>query len=65
LTQATYEDYRLSVTFRVQLPIHAGIWLRHRHSALGPRIEIFESKNPRAFTGSVLIGGRRSQGKTL
>jgi hypothetical protein len=58
LTQATYEDYRLSVTFRVQWPIHAGIWLRHRHSALGPRIEIFESKNPRAFTGSVLIGGR-------
>jgi hypothetical protein len=58
LTQATYEDYRLSVTFRTVWPIHAGIWLRHRHSAPGPRVEIFESKNPRAFTGSVLIDGK-------
>jgi hypothetical protein len=57
-TEALYKDYRLSVTFRAAWPIRAGISLRYWYSSYGPRVEIFESKNPRAFTGSVLIDGR-------
>ncbi len=57
-TEAIYEDYLLSVTFRTTRPIHAGIWLRAAGSELGPRVEIFdppEADKPTAFTGSVWV----------
>ena len=50
-TEATYENYLLTVTFRATWPIHAGIWLRGAGSQQGPRIEINDSKT--ALTGSV------------
>jgi len=46
------------VTFQATWPIHAGIWLRAEGSELGPRIEIFENKNPASFTGSVWVPGK-------
>jgi hypothetical protein len=57
-TEALYGDYQLSVTFRAAWPIRAGIWLRTTESNRGPRIEIFESREPQAFTGSVLASGK-------
>ena len=57
-TQAEYEDYLLAVTFRATWPIHAGIWLRAADSQRGPRIEIFDSHKPEAFTGSVSVPGK-------
>jgi len=54
-TMTTYQDYLLTVTFRAAWPIHAGIWLRTAGPDLGPRIEIFESRKPLAFTGSVWL----------
>ncbi|MHC4060317.1 MAG: 3-keto-disaccharide hydrolase [Planctomycetota bacterium] len=54
-TNDMYSDYLLAVTFRAAWPIHAGIWLR---DANGPRIEIFQSRKPEAFTGSVWIPGK-------
>ncbi|MHC4593435.1 MAG: family 16 glycoside hydrolase [Planctomycetota bacterium] len=57
-TQAVYEDYLLAVTFRATWPIHAGIWLRAADSRRGPRIEIFDSREPEAFTGSVSVPGK-------
>ena len=54
-TEAVYEDYQLAVTFRADWPVHAGIWVRGRG---GPRVEIFDSKTPEAFTGSISLPGR-------
>jgi hypothetical protein len=54
-TTEAFTDYLLAVTFRSTWPIHAGIWLR---DANGPRIEIFESRRPEAFTGSIWMPGR-------
>jgi hypothetical protein len=54
-TSEVFTDYLLAVTFRTTWPIHAGIWLR---DANGPRIEIFESRKPEAFTGSIWMPGR-------
>jgi len=54
-TEAVYEDYLLAVTFRATWPIHAGIWLRAADSERGPRIEIFDSHKPAAYTGSVWV----------
>jgi hypothetical protein len=53
-TSEAFTDYLLAVTFRTTGFIHAGIWLR---DANGPRIEIFESRKPEAFTGSIWIPG--------
>ena len=57
-TQALYQDYLLAVTFRATWPIHAGIWLHAEDSRHGPRIEIFDSREPEAFTGSVSVPGK-------
>ncbi len=61
-TKAEYEDYLLAVTFQATWPIHAGIWLRgvgaEQGSERGARIEIFDSKKPMAFTGSVYVLGK-------
>jgi len=54
-TDAVYEDYLLTVTFRATWPIHAGIWLRGTASERGPRIEIFEDRKASAFTGSIRV----------
>lgn len=58
-TKQQYEDYLMAVTFQASWPIHAGIWLRgagkDQEMEKGIRIEIFESKKPLAFTGSVSI----------
>ena len=56
-SEAEYEDYLLVVTFRAAWPIHAGIEVRGGESKPGPRIEIFQSDKPPAFTGSVLAPG--------
>ena len=57
-TDAVYEDYLLTVTFRATWPIHAGIWLRGTGSQRGPRIEIFENRKASAFTGSIWVPGK-------
>ncbi len=57
-TKAEYEDYLLALTFQATWPVHAGIWLRGAGSENGARIEIFDSKKPIAFTGSVWVQGK-------
>jgi hypothetical protein len=57
-TEAAYENYLLAVTFRATWPVRAGIWLRGEGSRNGPRVEIFESKQPIAFTGSLRVPGK-------
>lgn len=61
-TKDEYEDYLLAVTFQATWPIHAGIWLRgtgaEQDAEKGARIEIFDSGQPMAFTGSVIVKGK-------
>lgn len=57
-SQSARGDYQLAVTFRAEWPLHAGVWLSATDAEPGPRVEIFESREPRAFTGSVRVGGK-------
>jgi len=57
-SEAQYEDYLMAITFRVEMPVHAGIWLRATDAARGPRLEIFKHAKPAAFTGSVGLPGK-------
>ena len=58
LTKAEYQDYLLAVTFRVDGPINAGIWLHNCESQPGPRIEILDGAELTAYTGSVFVPGK-------
>jgi len=58
LSKEIYDDYLLAVTFRADWPIHAGIWIAWTEETAGPRVEIFESRELPAFTGSVLVPGK-------
>ena len=57
-SDAPYGDFRLSVTFRWQGPVQAGIWLRGQPSTPGPRVEIFASRQTPAAAGSVHVPGK-------
>lgn len=57
-TRASFENYLLAVTFRADWPIRAGCWLRHTAAAPGPRVEIGDMQDPRAYTGSLRLPGQ-------
>ncbi|MHC4755982.1 MAG: family 16 glycoside hydrolase [Planctomycetota bacterium] len=59
LSDAVYGDYLLSVTFRANWPVRAGIWLRSDDGSEGIRVEILESKKPVAYTGSIRVSDKR------
>jgi len=54
-TEAEYEDFLLAVTFRVERPIDAGIWVRGDSSKPGARVEILQSDKPHAYSGSLSV----------
>jgi len=54
-TQATYDNYLLSVTFRTTGLVRAGIWLKDQN---GPRVEIFNQSSPPASPASVYLPGK-------
>jgi len=58
LTESLYRDYLLSVTFKAEGILHAGIQLCFSKQNPGPRIEIFQGEQNQAFTGSLWIPER-------
>jgi len=50
-TEAEYEDFLMAITFRVEKPVDAGIWVRGEAA----RVEILQSDKPNAYSGSVLV----------
>jgi hypothetical protein len=58
-SDAEYESYRLSLTFRVDRPLRAALLLRAGESDRGSRVEILDIDNPPAATGSVFVPGGR------
>lgn len=57
-TAASQGDFRLSVTFRCEGPLKAGIWLRGQPAAPGPRVEVIPSAGKAAACGSVYVPGK-------
>ena len=54
-SDAEYDDYLMAVTFRVERPVDAGIWVRSDGSRPGVRVEILQNAEPKARSGSVLV----------
>ncbi len=57
-TDAVYEDFLLTATFKCAGPVLGGLWLRHREGKPGPRVGIFDGAGLQHATGSVQIPGR-------
>ena len=58
LSEATFENFELSVTFKVQWPANTGVWYRYQTAAKAFQADILEYKDPLALTGSLYCAGK-------
>ena len=58
LTEATYSDFVLKVTYRVEWPCNTGIWVRYQSANQAYQADILEYKNPECYSGSLYCTGK-------
>jgi hypothetical protein len=58
LTDATYGDFELRVTFRVEWPANSGVWYRYQSPQQAYQADILEYQQPFALTGSLYCTGK-------
>lgn len=54
-SDAEYSDYLMAITFRVDRPVEAGVWVRGDVSKAGVRVEILRSGESKVYSGSVRV----------
>jgi len=57
-TKATYEDFELTVTYKVVWPANSGIWYRYQSAKKTYQADILEYKDPIAYSGTLYRPGR-------
>lgn len=57
-TQATYGDFLLKVTYRVQWPCNSGIWFRYQSPDKAYQADVLEYKNPECYSGTLYCSGK-------
>jgi hypothetical protein len=58
LTEATYKDFLLTVTYRVEWPCNSGIWFRYQSPEKAYQADILEFKNPECYSGTLYCPGK-------
>jgi len=58
LTELTYKDFLLTVTYRVQWPCNSGIWFRYQSAAKAYQADILEYKKPECYSGTLYCPGK-------
>ena len=58
LTEASFDNFRLMVTYKVHWPANTGIWYRYQSSSQAYQADILEYKNPIAYSGSLYCPGK-------
>jgi len=58
LTKASYKDFELKVTYRVEWPCNSGIWFRHQSESRAYQADILEYKNPECYSGTLYCPGK-------
>ncbi len=58
LTEKSYNDFELSVTFKVEWPANTGVWYRYQSAQRTYQADILEYKKPFALTGSLYCPGK-------
>jgi 3-keto-disaccharide hydrolase len=57
-TQATYKDFSLSVTYRVEWPCNSGIWFRYQSPKVAYQADVLEYKKPECYSGTLYCPGK-------
>ncbi len=50
LTEASYDDFELVVSFKVKWPANSGVWFRYQSAKQTYQADILEYKNPIAYS---------------
>lgn len=56
-TEKEYDDFELTVTFKMQWPGNSGVWFRFQDDKKTYQADILEYKNPVCYTGSLYCHG--------
>jgi len=57
-TQAGYDDFLLTVTYRTEWPCNSGVWFRYQSPQVAYQADILEYKNPVAYSGTLYCPGK-------
>ena len=58
LTEKTYKDFLLTVTYRVEWPCNSGVWFRYQSPAKSYQADILEYKKPECYSGTLYCPGK-------
>ena len=60
LTEASYQDFLLTVTYRVEWPCNSGIWFRYQSAQKAYQADILEIEKPACYSGSLYYTNEKS-----
>lgn len=58
LTEDAFDDFELTVTFKIVWPANSGVWYRYRSAQEAYQADILEYQSPLAYTGSLYRPGK-------
>ncbi|NLE61660.1 MAG: DUF1080 domain-containing protein [Planctomycetes bacterium] len=59
LTEASYGDFQLAVTYKVEWPCNSGIWFRYQSAKQAYQADILEYTDPKCYTGTLYCTGKK------
>ena len=57
-TKAFYDDFELTITYKINWPANSGVWYRYQSPEKSYQADILEYKNPVAYSGSLYCPGK-------
>ena len=57
-TQASYDDFILTVTYRTEWPCNTGVWFRYQSPQVAYQADILEYTDPVAYSGTLYCPGK-------
>lgn len=58
LTEASYKDFELHVTYKVDWPANTGVWFRYQSPKKAYQADILEYAKPVAYSGTIYCPGK-------
>lgn len=65
LTDKEFDDFELSVTYKVDWPANTGVWFRYQNPKTAYQADILEYKNPEAYSGTLYCPGKMFLARNL
>ena len=57
-TEASYDNFLLTVTYRCEWPCNSGVWFRYQSPNVAYQADILEYTNPVAYSGTIYCPGK-------